>query len=63
MQKGGAETQPHSTPRGRQPCGRTRAVRASTPGVFITAPAKAEEMYSPETFGRSAGEVVEVVEY
>jgi uncharacterized protein YfaS (alpha-2-macroglobulin family) len=38
------------------------AVRATTPGVFIAAPAKAEEMYSPETFGRSAGEVVEVVE-
>jgi uncharacterized protein YfaS (alpha-2-macroglobulin family) len=38
-------------------------VRATTPGVFIAAPAKAEEMYSPETFGRSAGEVVEVVEY
>jgi hypothetical protein len=30
-------------------------VRATTPGTFIAAPAKAEEMYSPETFGRSAG--------
>jgi uncharacterized protein YfaS (alpha-2-macroglobulin family) len=32
--------------------------RATTPGTFIAAPAKAEEMYSPETFGRSAGTVV-----
>jgi uncharacterized protein YfaS (alpha-2-macroglobulin family) len=32
--------------------------RASTPGVFFTAPAKAEEMYSPETFGRSTGQTV-----
>jgi uncharacterized protein YfaS (alpha-2-macroglobulin family) len=35
-------------------------VRATTPGTFIAAPAKAEEMYSPETFGRSSGEVVVV---
>ncbi|HMX20913.1 MAG TPA: alpha-2-macroglobulin family protein [Anaerolineales bacterium] len=28
-------------------------VRATTPGTFITPPAKAEEMYSPEVFGRS----------
>ncbi len=27
--------------------------RATTPGRFIVAPLKAEEMYSPETFGRS----------
>jgi hypothetical protein len=32
--------------------------RATTPGRFIAAPAKAEEMYSPETFGRSAGTTV-----
>lgn len=32
--------------------------RASTPGVFFAAPAKAEEMYSPETFGRSTGQTV-----
>jgi len=32
--------------------------RASTPGTFIAAPAKAEEMYSPETFGRSSGTTV-----
>ncbi len=30
------------------------SVRATTPGVFVAAPAKAEEMYEPETFGRSA---------
>jgi alpha-2-macroglobulin len=30
-------------------------VRATTPGIFFTAPAKAEEMYAPETFGRSSG--------
>jgi alpha-2-macroglobulin len=34
--------------------------RATTPGTFIAAPAKAEEMYSPETFGRSTGAVVVV---
>lgn len=28
--------------------------RATTPGSFIAPPAKAEEMYHPETFGRSA---------
>ncbi len=32
--------------------------RATTPGTFIVPPAKAEEMYSPEVFGRSAGDVV-----
>jgi alpha-2-macroglobulin len=34
--------------------------RATTPGTFIAAPAKAEEMYSPETFGRSTGTTVVV---
>ncbi|HEX7703700.1 MAG TPA: hypothetical protein VF403_23325, partial [Kofleriaceae bacterium] len=34
--------------------------RASTPGTFVAAPAKAEEMYSPETFGRSAGTTVTI---
>jgi uncharacterized protein YfaS (alpha-2-macroglobulin family) len=34
--------------------------RATTPGTFIAAPAKAEEMYNPETFGRSAGTTVVV---
>ncbi|HSM57907.1 MAG TPA: alpha-2-macroglobulin family protein [Candidatus Sulfomarinibacteraceae bacterium] len=28
--------------------------RATTPGVFVAPPAKAEEMYSPEVFGRSS---------
>jgi uncharacterized protein YfaS (alpha-2-macroglobulin family) len=28
--------------------------RATTPGSFVVPPAKAEEMYAPETFGRSA---------
>jgi alpha-2-macroglobulin len=28
--------------------------RATTPGTFVVPPAKAEEMYHPETFGRSA---------
>jgi uncharacterized protein YfaS (alpha-2-macroglobulin family) len=32
--------------------------RATTPGTFIAAPAKAEEMYAPETFGRSTGMTV-----
>jgi len=32
--------------------------RGATPGTFIAAPTKAEEMYSPETFGRSAGQVI-----
>ncbi|HSJ99683.1 MAG TPA: alpha-2-macroglobulin family protein, partial [Kofleriaceae bacterium] len=32
--------------------------RATTPGTFLAAPAKAEEMYSPETFGRSIGSTV-----
>lgn len=30
--------------------------RATTPGAFVVPPAKAEEMYAPETFGRSAGD-------
>ncbi|MGW8226592.1 MAG: alpha-2-macroglobulin family protein [Anaerolineales bacterium] len=32
--------------------------RATTPGVFTVPPAKAEEMYSPEVFGRSASDWV-----
>jgi hypothetical protein len=32
--------------------------RATTPGRFIVPPAKAEEMYQPETFGRSASDRV-----
>jgi len=34
--------------------------RATTPGRFIVPPTKAEEMYSPEVFGRSASDVVVV---
>ncbi len=32
----------------------TYVARATTPGIFLVAPAKAEEMYAPETFGRSS---------
>lgn len=32
--------------------------RATTPGTFVVPPAKAEEMYAPETFGRSASDRV-----
>ncbi len=32
--------------------------RATTPGVFIVPPSKAEEMYHPETFGRGASDRV-----
>jgi uncharacterized protein YfaS (alpha-2-macroglobulin family) len=35
-------------------------VRATTAGTFRTAPARAEEMYSPEIFGRTATTVIEV---
>jgi uncharacterized protein YfaS (alpha-2-macroglobulin family) len=34
--------------------------RATTPGEFIVPPAKAEEMYAPETFGRSGTDHVRV---
>jgi uncharacterized protein YfaS (alpha-2-macroglobulin family) len=34
--------------------------RATTPGTFVAGPPKAEEMYSPETFGRGAGDRVVV---
>jgi uncharacterized protein YfaS (alpha-2-macroglobulin family) len=34
--------------------------RATTPGLFIAPPAKAEEMYHPETFGRSKSDRVRV---
>ncbi len=32
--------------------------RATTPGTFVTPPARAEEMYAPETFGRGATDTV-----
>jgi hypothetical protein len=34
------------------------AVRATTPGRFVAPPARAEEMYAPESFGRSAADVI-----
>ena len=34
--------------------------RATTPGQFIVPPAKAEEMYHPETFGRSKSDRVRI---
>ncbi|MEN8171614.1 MAG: alpha-2-macroglobulin family protein, partial [Chloroflexota bacterium] len=36
----------------------TYTTRATTPGIFIAPPAKAEEMYSPEVFGRSSSDWV-----
>lgn len=40
----------------------TYYARATTPGEFVVPPAKAEEMYSPETFGRSSSDRVFVVD-
>jgi uncharacterized protein YfaS (alpha-2-macroglobulin family) len=36
----------------------TYVARATTPGTFVVPPAKAEEMYFPEVFGRSSGDLV-----
>ena len=36
----------------------TYVARATTPGHFVVPPTKAEEMYTPETFGRSASDKV-----
>jgi alpha-2-macroglobulin len=36
--------------------------RATTPGSFVTPPARAEELYAPEVFGRSATATVVVVD-
>jgi len=33
-------------------------VRATTPGTFLVPPTKAEEMYSPEVFGRTGSDWV-----
>ncbi|MDX6694815.1 MAG: alpha-2-macroglobulin [Blastocatellia bacterium] len=38
----------------------TYVARATTPGDFVVPPAKAEEMYHPETFGRGASDRVVV---
>ncbi|MCY4666069.1 MAG: hypothetical protein OXC00_15545, partial [Acidimicrobiaceae bacterium] len=35
-------------------------VRATTPGTFVVPPAKAEEIYAPEVFGRSGTDTVVV---
>ncbi len=38
----------------------TYVARATTPGKFVVPPAKAEEMYHPETFGRTGTDIVKV---
>jgi alpha-2-macroglobulin len=38
----------------------TYVARATTPGRFIVPPAKAEEMYTPETFGRTGTDILTV---
>ncbi len=38
----------------------TYVARATTPGRFVAPPVRAEEMYAPETFGRSGTDVVVV---
>ena len=38
----------------------TYVTRATTPGEFIVPPAKAEEMYHPETFGRTGTDFVSI---
>ena len=38
----------------------TYVARATTPGIFVAPPTKAEEMYMPETFGRSGSDTVVV---
>ena len=38
----------------------TYVARATTPGEFVVPPAKAEEIYAPEVFGRSASDKVDI---
>ena len=38
----------------------TYVARATTPGSFVVPPTRAEEMYAPETFGRSQTDTVVV---
>jgi len=38
----------------------TYIARATTAGTFRTAPARAEEMYEPEVFGRTATAIIEI---
>jgi len=40
----------------------TYVARATTPGTFVTPPARAEQIYEPEVFGRSASTTVEVID-
>jgi uncharacterized protein YfaS (alpha-2-macroglobulin family) len=40
----------------------TYTARATTPGTYHVPPARAEEMYAPEVFGRTGSAVVEIVE-
>jgi uncharacterized protein YfaS (alpha-2-macroglobulin family) len=40
----------------------TYIARATTPGTFVVPPTKAEEMYSPEVFGRSSSDWVIIKE-
>ena len=40
----------------------TYLARATTPGIFVVPPTKAEEIYAPETFGRSASDTVVVTD-
>ncbi|MEO8073634.1 MAG: hypothetical protein ABI686_10355 [Acidobacteriota bacterium] len=35
-------------------------LQATTPGQFVVPPAKAEEMYHPETFGRTGMDFVKI---
>ena len=35
-------------------------VRATTAGIFVTAPSRVEEMYEPEVLGRTATQTIEV---
>ena len=38
----------------------TYVARATTPGLFVVPPPKAEEMYAPETFGRGHSDKVRI---
>ena len=40
----------------------TYVARATTPGVFVTPPTRAEQMYEPEVFGRSASTTVTITD-
>lgn len=40
----------------------TYVARATTPGTFVTPPARAEQMYEPEVFGRSASTTVTITD-